>query len=324
MWSVINFINDNTVEVVPSFWVHKTNCAWPKKNAAHFIKRRIPPNKFDFNYLPAKKMCNDLDDYIIAKQKAKASEDTSNISSSNETYEERLTRFQKTKKKVMKNNLKIKEKLKWNTSSLESPTSSIDEEEDSSEKDPGYSKNVICEKNTIIHETPPSKQKLISKDLPQTFPGTSFKSKLDFSTMNKCKSLSPKPKMSNAINFDEVEKIITTSSSPFKVTVSNSIPHSNNDILTKINRTTLNTWYEIKGLVERIESLENALLNKGFKEVFNDDLENGLIFSLPLSNEEELEIFEKKLLDTAFNKKLISELSRLVRGTLPSTVRSIM
>jgi len=60
MWSVINFINDNTVEVVPSFWVHKTNCAWPKKNAAHFIKRRIPPNKFDFNYLPAKKMCNDL------------------------------------------------------------------------------------------------------------------------------------------------------------------------------------------------------------------------------------------------------------------------
>ncbi|XP_060846472.1 uncharacterized protein LOC132926152, partial [Rhopalosiphum padi] len=224
----------------------------------------------------------------------------------------------------MKNNLKIKEKLKWNTSSLESPTSSIDEEEDSSEKDPGYSKNVICEKNTIIHETPPSKQKLISKDLPQTFPGTSFKRKLDFSTMNKCKSLSPKPKMSNAINFDEVEKIITTSSSPFKVTVSNSIPHSNNDILTKINRTTLNTWYEIKGLVERIESLENALLNKGFKEVFNDDLENGLIFSLPLSNEEELEIFEKKLLDTAFNKKLISELSRLVRGTLPSTVRSIM
>jgi len=77
------------------------------------------------------------------------------------------------------------------------------------------------------------------------------------------------------------------------------------DILTKINRTTLNTWYEIKGLVERIESLENALLNKGFKEVFNDDLENGLIFSLPLSNEEELEIFEKKLLDTAFNKKLV-------------------
>jgi len=61
------------------------------------------------------------DDYTIAKQKAKASEDTSNISSSNETSQERLTRFQKTKKKVMKNNLKKIEKLKWNTNSLDSP-----------------------------------------------------------------------------------------------------------------------------------------------------------------------------------------------------------
>lgn len=57
----------------------------------------------------------------MAKQKAKASEDTSNISSSNETYEERLTRFQRTKKKVMKNDLKQKEKLMWITDSLDSP-----------------------------------------------------------------------------------------------------------------------------------------------------------------------------------------------------------
>jgi len=72
----------------------------------------------------------------------------------------------------------------------------------------------------------------------------------------------------------------------------------NLDILTKINRTTLDTWYEIKGLVERIESLENALLNNGFKEAFNNDLDNNFIFALPLSIEEELEVFEQKLLDT--------------------------
>jgi len=75
--------------------------------------------------------------------------------------------------------------------------------------------------------------------------------------------------------------------------------------LTKINRTTLNTWYEIKGLVERIESLENSLLNKGFKEVFNDESDHNFIFALPLSNEEELETFEEKLLDTVFKKKLV-------------------
>eukprot|EP00102_Acyrthosiphon_pisum_P019187 XP_016656397.1 PREDICTED: uncharacterized protein LOC100574477 [Acyrthosiphon pisum] len=238
-----------------------------------------------------------------------------------------FTRFQKIKKKVMKNDFKKIEKLKWNTNSLDSPASSIDEEDDDSDKDPNYSNTVIHEENIVL-ETPPSEQKLILKDLPKTFPGTSlFKRKLNFDT-NKCKSLSPKSKMCNVINFNEVEKIITTSSSPFKVTdnniSSNSTPHSNNDILTKINGTKLNTWYEIKALVERIESLENSLLNKGSKEVLNDDSDNNFIFALPLSNEDELEIFEEKLLDTVFKKKLISELSRLVRGTLPSTVRAIM
>lgn len=198
----------------------------------------------------------------------------------------------------MKNDFKKIEKLKWNTNSLDSPASSIDEEDDDSDKDPNYSNTVIHEENYVL-ETPPSKQKLILKDLPKTFPSSSlFKRKLNFDT-NKCKSLSPKSKMCNVINFNEVEKIITTSSSPFKVTdnnlSSNSTPHSNNDILTKINRTTLNTWYEIKALVERIKSLENSLLNKGSKDVLNDDSDNNFIFALPVSNEDELEIFEEKL-----------------------------
>jgi len=38
----------------------KLNAHCQKKIATHLIKRRIPPNKFDFNYLPAKKLCNDL------------------------------------------------------------------------------------------------------------------------------------------------------------------------------------------------------------------------------------------------------------------------
>lgn len=49
------------------------------------------------------------------------------------------------------------------------------------------------------------------------------------------------------------------------------------DILAKINRTTLNTWYELKSLVERIESLENAVLNNSLKKVFNDDLDGNFI-----------------------------------------------
>lgn len=57
MWSVVNFSIDNTVEVVPSFWVKDNKSAWPRKNAKHFIKQRLVPNKYDFEYLSIKKKC---------------------------------------------------------------------------------------------------------------------------------------------------------------------------------------------------------------------------------------------------------------------------
>jgi len=37
----------------------------------------------------------------------------------------------------------------------------------------------------------------------------------------------------------------------------------------------------------------------------NDDSDNNFIFALPVSNEDELEIFEEKLLDTVFKRKLV-------------------
>lgn len=60
MWSVVHFIDDNTVEAVPSFWFENHFCAWPKKNASIFIKRKTIPNKFEFDYLSARKLYKDL------------------------------------------------------------------------------------------------------------------------------------------------------------------------------------------------------------------------------------------------------------------------
>jgi len=71
MWSVVNFSKDNTVEVVPSFWVKDNKSAWPKKNAKQFIKQRLVPNNYDFQYLSIKKkMCKDLGNIIIYNTKA--------------------------------------------------------------------------------------------------------------------------------------------------------------------------------------------------------------------------------------------------------------
>jgi hypothetical protein len=51
---------------LPSFWVKENKSAWQKKNANHFIKQRLVPNKYNFEYLLIKKkMCKDLGNIII-------------------------------------------------------------------------------------------------------------------------------------------------------------------------------------------------------------------------------------------------------------------
>jgi len=59
-WDIVLFKNDNSVEAVPSSWVNKHSCAWPKKskNAKKYIEKQIKPNPDDFKFYPARKLGN--------------------------------------------------------------------------------------------------------------------------------------------------------------------------------------------------------------------------------------------------------------------------
>ncbi|XP_025420071.1 uncharacterized protein LOC112690315 [Sipha flava] len=46
--------------------------------------------------------------------------------------------------------------------------------------------------------------------------------------------------------------------------------------------------------------------------------------NLPLEDEDSLQRFEDKLVDQGFRTQMVNELSRIVRNTLPSTIRSMM
>jgi len=59
MWSVVEFIDDRSVEVVPAYWLNKNKCAWPKKNSKKFIQKRVKPNEIDFDFLKARKLGKD-------------------------------------------------------------------------------------------------------------------------------------------------------------------------------------------------------------------------------------------------------------------------
>lgn len=54
MWSIVHFINENSVYAVPTSWFKNNTCAWPKRDVTRFLQRRVIPNKFDFNFLPAR------------------------------------------------------------------------------------------------------------------------------------------------------------------------------------------------------------------------------------------------------------------------------
>lgn len=88
------------------------------------------------------------------------------------------------------------------------------------------------------------------------------------------------------------------------------------DKVNKINRTTLNTWYEIKSMNEKIEKLETNLfmISNNRMQVHTDDsnfdsmntFDEVMMSVLPIVNEESLTTFEKNLLDNNFKKKVVS------------------
>jgi len=52
MWTIVHFVQDNSVEVVPTYWVNGDNCAWLKNNegASKLRVSLVKPNDFEFDY----------------------------------------------------------------------------------------------------------------------------------------------------------------------------------------------------------------------------------------------------------------------------------
>jgi len=62
MWTIVHFVEDNSVEVVPTYWVNGDNCAWPKNNygASKLRDSRVKPNDFEFDYYRARVLSTNI------------------------------------------------------------------------------------------------------------------------------------------------------------------------------------------------------------------------------------------------------------------------
>ncbi|CAI6371258.1 unnamed protein product [Macrosiphum euphorbiae] len=358
MWSVVEFFDDNSVEVVPAYWLNKNTCAWPKKNSKKFIQKRIKPNEIEFDFLKARKMGKDRDSYTLAREKAKKAEYTSDLSTT--PTKQKYNNMKPTLKTKKKDKCQQKENtVLWNPSSSES----IVDDNYNTNRESNLS--PMAESILVLSGTPSSPAiQLIPTRLPSQISNSSqstviaVKKKLNFNKTSHSPSPISTPDKTTKITDEILEGIthvidesfigvVNTSSSPFKVSdafyvdtqqsasFSNepqiSAPNGILEFLQKMNRTICNIKYDINSLNEKVDKMYDTLLlepsrfdhsstEKNTEDIFQMELSN-----LPLETEDELEEFEKKLTaNKEFRMKLIAELKRFSRSTLPSTVRIIL
>jgi len=62
LYSVVHFINENTVEGVPSNWIKDNTCAWlcNQKNAKKMIEQKYQPNNKEFTFFLIRMLCSDI------------------------------------------------------------------------------------------------------------------------------------------------------------------------------------------------------------------------------------------------------------------------
>ncbi|XP_060881900.1 uncharacterized protein LOC132953528 [Metopolophium dirhodum] len=93
-WSIVHFVVDDTVEVVPSQWIKRNGyCAWPKTLKINEVKKlvqnKVRPNKFDFNLFKARCMAGDIDNYLSAQKKCDIAKYKTDLSSTEEMIKKR-------------------------------------------------------------------------------------------------------------------------------------------------------------------------------------------------------------------------------------------
>ncbi|XP_016657803.1 uncharacterized protein LOC100573507 isoform X1 [Acyrthosiphon pisum] len=88
-YSIVHFLDDDTVETVPGHWVNKKHgtCAWPKKNktASRLIEKKCMPNEIEFVYLNSRELYKGIDSLVEAKNKAIKAMTMTDLSSADET-----------------------------------------------------------------------------------------------------------------------------------------------------------------------------------------------------------------------------------------------
>ncbi|XP_076644982.1 uncharacterized protein LOC143354612 [Halictus rubicundus] len=88
-WTVVQFVADGSVEAVPTDWIQRNNCYWPPLQQSRVAKavKQLEPRGESWSQHEVKIFRNGtFDNYMTARRKSKAAEDTSDLQSEVELW----------------------------------------------------------------------------------------------------------------------------------------------------------------------------------------------------------------------------------------------
>ncbi|XP_060872293.1 uncharacterized protein LOC132946336 [Metopolophium dirhodum] len=112
MWSIIHFLDENTVETVPSKWFSKNKCAWPNNKSKRHIADQSDPIPQCFKWYKAQALLTDIESFSEANRKCKKALYTTNVSSTETENDEVMNKNQKKPKEMLQYNLTKRKKIK--------------------------------------------------------------------------------------------------------------------------------------------------------------------------------------------------------------------
>ncbi|XP_060863155.1 uncharacterized protein LOC132939798 [Metopolophium dirhodum] len=164
MCSIIHFLDENTVETVPSKWFLKNKCAWPNNKSKRHIADKSYPIPQCFKWYKARALLTDLEPFSEANRKCKKSLYTTNLSST-ETENEVMNKNQKKPKEMLQYNLTKRKKIKltgYNDNDKFSDNDTADDDDNTVLKVPSYESGKISNFYFIIPLKWPPYQHLFS------------------------------------------------------------------------------------------------------------------------------------------------------------------
>ncbi|CAI6372376.1 unnamed protein product [Macrosiphum euphorbiae] len=156
MWLVVNFILDDTVEVVPQQWLNikKGICGWPKFtkkiDVERAVRNKTKANKKEFNFFEARAMSSLIDSYTKAIKKCYIAKSKSDLSSCAEETKEKKKTTKSINGEISDTSLKSDSLPLYSTDDELEIRKSIQ----GSSKGSKYEDNMVTEKNLSIYKKP--------------------------------------------------------------------------------------------------------------------------------------------------------------------------